>query len=132
MHTRPEPGIDAELAEKLERSFSFQPPLASTSDSFDSADIQGPESISMTELEAAFDDAEQGLAKDLAANSDLTGQPLPTPEVLGGAIYNFSELENISCGIIGRAMDNIMEVIRGESSSSENWDEAAMLAQAGI
>lgn len=132
MHTRPEPGIDAELAEKLERSFSFQPPLASIPDSVDSANIEGPESISMAELEAAFDDAEQGLAEDLAANSDLTGQPLPTPEVLNGAIYNFTELENVSRGTVGRATDNIMEVIRGEGNSSESWDEAALLAQAGI
>jgi hypothetical protein len=58
MHTQKDSRVNVDLAQDLETNFTWTPPLM-TSVSANSADLEGPESISAGELEAAFAQLEQ-------------------------------------------------------------------------
>ncbi|KAG2365077.1 hypothetical protein BDR07DRAFT_1399748 [Suillus spraguei] len=54
MHTQPEDRLDIALANKLQRSFAWVPPLTSDSCSSDNEFLAGPESITDEELLEEF------------------------------------------------------------------------------
>ena len=53
MHTRPDAGIDTELADKLAKTFTWVPPLAAKTRTDSEDYLAGPKAI--TELVEAFD-----------------------------------------------------------------------------
>ncbi|KAG1802446.1 uncharacterized protein BJ212DRAFT_1285845, partial [Suillus subaureus] len=55
MHTWPEHGLNIALADKLQRSFAWVPPLAGASHNSDDEFLTGPESITDEELLKEFD-----------------------------------------------------------------------------
>jgi hypothetical protein len=96
MHTRADKGIHVDLANELETTFVWVPPLATEVEHPDDY-LAGPESIDLDEIDAAFDELE----KEKAASHgvvDADGK-----EVLEGDIYSFAELDRIDEGLAPRA-----------------------------
>jgi hypothetical protein len=78
MHTRADKGIHVDLANELEATFTWVPPLAAQAEHPDDY-LAGPESIDLDEIDAAFDELKKEKAKE--ASSDVDGA-----EVLEGEI----------------------------------------------
>jgi hypothetical protein len=85
MHTQKDGRVNVDLAQDLETNFAWTPPLA-TSVSANSADLEGPESILVEELEAAFAELEQVNrgTQEAALDPQLDGQ-----EISAGKVYDF-------------------------------------------
>ena len=60
MHTRPDAGIDMELADELAKTFTWVPPLAAKTWTDSEDYLAGPEAITDEELVEAFDSIARG------------------------------------------------------------------------
>ena len=58
MHTRAEPGIDVNLTNNLNTNFTWSSPLAVITPPGSNIDTSGPESITVDELDKAFEELE--------------------------------------------------------------------------
>jgi hypothetical protein len=113
MHTQKDGGVDVDLAQDLETNFTWMPPLA-TSVSANSANLEGPGSISVEELEAAFAELEQVNrgTQEAALDPQLDGQ-----EISAGKVYDFSELDQVEKGLLPMAFEEANDQIGRESAS---------------
>jgi hypothetical protein len=92
MHTRSTRGINVELTEEIESTFSYIPPLAvssKTSDDF----FDDPEDFSLDELEKEFVEFEKQLKEHPLPDADGT-------EVLDSEVYDFDELDWVNQGAV--------------------------------
>jgi hypothetical protein len=89
MHTQKDGRVDVDFAQDLETNFTWTPPLT-TNVSANSADLEGPESISAEELEAALAELEQvnRVTQEAALDPQLDGQ-----EISAGKVNDFAELD---------------------------------------
>ena len=93
MHTCSTRGINVELTEEIESTFSYIPPLtvsSKTSDDF----FDDLEDFSLDELEKEFVEFEKQLKKHLLPDVDGT-------EVLDGEVYDFDELDQVHQCVLG-------------------------------
>ena len=124
MHTRAEKGIHVDLANELEMTFAWVPPLAAHAEHPDDY-LAGPESISVDEIDTAFDELEK--EKVAAPHNDVDGG-----EVLEGEIYNFAELDRIDEGLAPRAFEEDVSTLRGGSGGGSTWDVDALMSARGV
>ena len=127
MHTRKDGRIDVDLAKDLETNFTWTPPLA-TNVSANSADLEGPESISEEEIEAAFAELEQlnRGTQEAALDPQLDGQVISV-----GKVYDFVELDRVDKGLVPTAFEDDNDQI-GTESASGSWDIQSMLISKGV
>lgn len=124
MHTPAEKGICVDLANELEATFMWVPPLTSGPDTSDDV-LAGPESIRLDEIDATFDELEKD--KQSAKEVDPDGV-----EVLEGEIYAFNELDKIDEGIVLHAFEEEVSIHREGLGTGGAWNVETMLALRGI
>ncbi|KAG1830604.1 hypothetical protein EV424DRAFT_1578558 [Suillus variegatus] len=127
MHTRPERGLDVALADELQRSFAWIPPLATDSDDQDY--LAGPESITEEEFERETQEAGQARENDAASGSLFAGD---VPDVLDGGLIDWSELERVNKGITPTGFVEEIEVLNRSSDHVSGWNIDALLTSEGI
>lgn len=127
MHTRSGPGVDADLVERLEKSFSFVAPLAPNIDYLD-APLDGLESISMDELEDAFKVVEKEAE---AAEMDMS-MDVDRKEVLEGHVFDFAELKNVDKGLIPTPYQQQVRPMGADSVEGSSWNVDDVLRSHGI
>ena len=118
MHTRDGPSINVNLAEDLEGTFTWTPPLA-VQDPDKPDELAGPESISMEELEAEFDRYEREKQNEAEADENV-------PDALTGEVYDFTEFEIVQKGAVQTSFDNNIDVVNEAGTSGEAWDIDAL------
>jgi hypothetical protein len=123
MHTRKDPGIDTELAKELESTFAWVPPLATPAEYADDY-LQGPESISLDEIEDAFKELEKDVEMEIMDEAMHGG------EVLEGNVYDFEELERVDKGLVLAALDEEISLI--DRGGDKSWDAHELMSAVGV
>ncbi|KAK7045151.1 ribonuclease H-like domain-containing protein [Favolaschia claudopus] len=127
MHTRAEPGIDVDLVDDLEASFTWKPPLIVENIS-DGDGIGVPiEQMTPEQIEAELNTWEAELAAEQAARPAVPMRQEPTDVPL---IYDLDELDRIDSGAALIVRDDVD--IRVGKDDSATWDLASLLASKGI
>lgn len=120
MHTRNETGINKDLVSDLEATFTWVPPLAT--DTGQGADhLQGPESISLEELDAAFDELEKELAS--TKDSEENGEK----GVLDGDMYDYDELSRVDQGLAPKGFEEEVSILN-EASTDRGWNVGDLMS----
>ena len=83
MHTHNKPGINVDLATDIETNFTWKPPLTTKESD---VSLEGPESITDEELEAAFVKLEQGPTDGSVLDPEIEGD-----EIEAGKVYDLEE-----------------------------------------
>lgn len=113
MHTRPDHGLDTALADELQRSFAWEPPLAGASRNSDDEFLAGPESITDEELLEEFDRFENEMLES-RGSQEGTGE---VPDIFKGDIIDWNELEKVDKGITPTGfVEEIDVVARGSQA----------------
>lgn len=123
MHSRQGPGINTNMAEELEATFAWVPPLSAAATHADDY-LEGPESISFDELDEAFKQLEGTVLGEETV--DLDGQ-----EVLEGEVYDFEELERVDRGLVPTAVELDVPVI-GNDLEMGTWDVNHIMSSGGV
>ncbi|KAG2754867.1 hypothetical protein P692DRAFT_20828219 [Suillus brevipes Sb2] len=125
MHTRPENGLNVALADELQKSFAWIPPLTADSDDHDF--LAGPESITDDELREEFERFE--------CETQEAGQreEHAVPDILDSGIVDWSELERVDKSIAPTGFVEEINVLnRGLVESASGWNIDALLSSEGI
>jgi hypothetical protein len=123
MHSHSTRGINVELAEEIESTFSYIPPLSvssKTSDNF----FDDPEDFDLDELDKEFDEFEKQLKE----------HPLPDvdgAEVLNGEVYDFDELDQVNQGVVPVREDVKVMTVDGTGTQA-TWDVERLMSITGI
>ena len=122
MHTREEAGIDIRRADDLIKDFIWTPQLVT----YEDANIDGPESLTMDDIDAEFDKlAEQ------ASPGPGEGDGLPST-VPVSQVYDLSILDAVRAGkTMPVSIDEELEVSQAVRST-EGWDPASLLRSLGV
>ncbi|TBU61106.1 hypothetical protein BD310DRAFT_921492 [Dichomitus squalens] len=133
MHTRPESGIDTELAEDLERNFTWVPPMT-IEGAEGEVSLEGPESTSVEDLEKAFKEFEEQLAAERGQDQveGAGSDSQQSGEVLKGEVYNFEELDKVDKGVIPMAVEEEVQIIGDGGDNGAGWTVAQLTGRAGI
>jgi hypothetical protein len=107
MHTRTKSGINVDLVNDLDISFTWTPLFSLQSDDDDNL-LDGPESLTLDDINDAFDKLEDELWKEKELMLD---QEIGGGEILEGQIYNFEELAKINTGEVLKPANEDIEVI---------------------
>ncbi|KAG1899501.1 uncharacterized protein F5891DRAFT_981030 [Suillus fuscotomentosus] len=118
-------GLDIALADELQRSFAWIPPLATDSDDQDY--LAGPESITDEELVDEFERFERETRE--AGQALFAGD---VPDVLDGGLVDWSELERVNKGITPTGFVKETEVLNRSSNDVSGWNVDALLMSEGI
>ncbi|KIK81074.1 hypothetical protein PAXRUDRAFT_15439 [Paxillus rubicundulus Ve08.2h10] len=137
MHTRPNIGIDTDLADELARTFTWVPPLVSKSDESEDSDVlAGPEAITDEELAEAFDvidheKVDSGMLSAGEVRSMLDPDiELDGSEVLEGRVYDRNELEVVNRGTILTGFVEDISVL--DKAVGGQWDVKTLLSSEGV
>ena len=119
MHTRAEPGIDTNLAESLDRNFTWQLPLIveNITDDVD-PDMRGIEDLTPEELEAELDNWEAKFAAEKAACDALPLHKEPADIPL---VYDLEELAHIDSGTAPTAEMILIFIQEDATMSYGTW-----------
>lgn len=123
MHTRENGGINVDLATDIADNFTWTPPLSTGQPE---VSLEGPESITDAELDAAFDEIETRNAERPSVDPTIEGV-----DIEAGKAYDFEEFERVDKGVVPEAFEDKVEVI-SSSSGAVNWDIASLLHSKGI
>ncbi|KAF6759090.1 ribonuclease H-like domain-containing protein [Ephemerocybe angulata] len=118
MHTRDEPGINADLADDLTATFTWTPPFAAPSDN-DLEPIGGLELITEEEIEEAFGTVTKQIT---AERAEAGGEPKDPDghEVLEGRVYSWDALEKVDAGLLPMTEDEELTIVG--SGEGGDWD----------
>ena len=115
MHTRPESGINSDLAADLEENFTWIPPLTVSEGASEALEDTG--STSLDGLEKAFQNFEEELQQRDRGQPWTDGN-----EVLEGEAYDFEELENVDKNIAPVAVVQHVDVLGGnQTEQDDDW-----------
>ncbi|KAG2076548.1 hypothetical protein BDR04DRAFT_1139402 [Suillus decipiens] len=110
-------GLDTALADELQRSFAWVPPLADASRNSDDEFLAGPESITDEELLEEFDRFENEMLES-RGSQEGTGE---VPDIFKGDIIDWNELETVDKGITPTGfVEEIDVVARGSQARLEH------------
>jgi hypothetical protein len=126
MHTRTESGINVDLVNDLNKTFTWTPPFSLQSDNDDDL-LAGPEGLTLDDIDAAFEELEDELRKEKEALGD---QDVDGGEILEGGIYDFAELAKIDAGEAPKPANEDIEVIG--SADNDDWDVDMMVFGAHV
>ncbi|OAX36653.1 hypothetical protein K503DRAFT_867423 [Rhizopogon vinicolor AM-OR11-026] len=133
-YTQPEHGLDTALADQLQRSFAWVPPLASNSRT-DSDDefLVGPESITGEELLEEFDRFEHEMRESRALQEGSNLFTDKVPDVFTGGTIDLNELEKVDRGIAPTGFIEEIDVVsRGSQGMEAGWNINALLTSEGV
>lgn len=126
MHTRPENGLNVALADELQKSFAWIPPLAADSDDHDF--LAGPESITDDELREEFERFERKTQE--AGQQEEHADAVP--DILDSGIVDWSELERVEKGVAPTGFVEEINVLNRGSESASGWNIDVLLSSEGI
>ena len=109
MHTHPEKNIHIDLTNELKTTFAWVP-LSLWKLNTLMIILWGPESISLDEIDAAF----EGLGKEKDASWRLN---VDGADVLEGEVYSFDELDRIDDNLAPHALEEDISALRGGSNN---------------
>jgi hypothetical protein len=124
MHTCAIKGINVELAEEVESTFSYVSPLAVSSKPDDDF-FDNPEDFSLNKLEKEFDEFEKELNKEALPDADGA-------EVLNGEVHNFEELDWIDQGEVPGWQDVEMVAVDNHSGTQTTWNVEGLMSMKGM
>ena len=113
MHTRVEPGIDVDLTSDLNSNFTWSSPLAVVTPAGSDIDTSGPESISVDELDKAFE--------ELKTHTVIDPSLVDGSEVLEGQVYDLDEMEKVDDGIAPTGFQDDVQELSGGSEADNTW-----------
>ncbi|KAH7920574.1 hypothetical protein BV22DRAFT_1107611 [Leucogyrophana mollusca] len=126
MHTQKGPGINTNLATDLEINFAWVPPLTAEVEAVDD-NLEGPEAISLDEIDEAFAQLEREkieMAAELGAVAE---------DVLSGAVYDFAELTRVDQGMLPQGLDDeVVSVVQDSDNNGGAWDIDALMSSEGL
>ena len=123
MHTRTELGINVDLVNDLNESFTWTPPFSLQSDDDNNDLLADPEDVTLDDIDDAFNKLEDELRKEKEA---LMDQDVDGGEILEGQIYDFAELAKINAGEVPKPANEDIEVIG--SDNEDDWDVETMVS----
>jgi hypothetical protein len=132
MHTTELPDIDTDVAKQLETDFAFVPPLAAVSGDT-SCNLEGPESISLDDIDAEFarlEDIRNGekvMDLEFPSDWDVDGK-----EVLEGNVFDFAELQRVDEGLVPAAVEDEIMVTDHDANEDGTWNIDSMLVSSGL
>ena len=97
MHTHNKPGINVDLATDIETNFTWKLPLTTKKSD---VSLEGPESITDEELEAAFAELEQGPTDGNVLDPEIEGD-----EIEAGKVYDLKEFTQVENGVVLSAFE---------------------------
>ncbi|KAH9916114.1 uncharacterized protein BXZ73DRAFT_53938 [Epithele typhae] len=128
MRTREEGGSNVVLAQDLERTFTWKPPLATEGGITDP--FEAPEDIMVDELDRAFKEFEGELQRE--ANDPNADRDKPPSDagsgVLEGRSYSFEELDRVNKGVAPEVLQDDLKVIEDAGDDAE-WDIADLVSR---
>ena len=127
-HTHNTAGINADLAADIETNFTWPPHLARQGPTSNDDLLEGPDSITPEDFDAAFDELDQRL-KETPRDSEMVEED--DEEVLEGQVYNFEELERMDEGLAPVTFQDDVQVV-GSNSGSSLWDVASLLMSSRV
>ncbi|KAJ3539928.1 hypothetical protein NMY22_g4510 [Coprinellus aureogranulatus] len=115
MHTAAESGVNKDLVDDLEATFTWTPPFSAPNPNPD-VPMGGLEEITEEEIEEAFGSVEKSIReeRDSGSAKDPDGC-----EVLEGRVYNFEALDRVDKGLIPAAEDEETTLVG--SGDEEEW-----------
>jgi hypothetical protein len=119
MHTTDTPGINVDRVKTLNDKWTWTPPLIAETDDHD---LEGPESISVEELDAMFDDQ-----PDPVADGDGLDAQVNIDQV-----YDVFELENIRKGVVPRGEEEEAGIHSNMDPNAEKWDPKSLMLSLGL
>ena len=128
MHTHNTAGINADLATDIQTNFTWSPPLARQGPASNDDLLEGPESITPEDFDAAFDELDQRL-KETPKDSEMVSED--GQEVLEGQVYDFEELERVDKGLAPVTFQDDVQVV-GSNSGSSSWNVKSLLMSSGV
>ena len=105
MHTKAEPGINADFANDLNTNFMWSSPLAVVTPPGSNIDISGPENITVNELDKAFEELKTQTVIDLSL---VNGS-----EVLEGQVYDSEKMKKVDEGIAPTGFQDDIQGLSG-------------------
>ncbi|OCH87316.1 hypothetical protein OBBRIDRAFT_806119 [Obba rivulosa] len=124
MHTLETPGVNVDLVKKLEINFTWKPPLG-VSTQLEEDHLEGPELITMEELENAFNSLAHNIATKLKGVVD-------GGKVLEGEVYDFDELARVDRGLVPAAFEEEITVVDYGADVNGAWNIHTLMMMAGI
>jgi hypothetical protein len=124
MDTRTNRGINVDLATNIQHNFTWTPPLALPSRG---NDLEGLESITDEDIEAAFAEIEQRGGGG-AANIDPV---IEGAEIEAAKVYDFEEFEWVEKGVVPRSFKDEVQVI-APGAGAVDWDINFLLLARGV
>ncbi|KAJ7666864.1 ribonuclease H-like domain-containing protein [Mycena polygramma] len=117
MHTRPDLGVDADLAADLENPITWIPPLSGANGGEEEAD----EDL----VQKAYDDLQKQLADEAVADARSGAQTDLGPQgsIVGGEIVDFTELDRVDRGEVEAPADEIIDVVGNDTQGTWNIED---------
>ncbi|KAG1855718.1 hypothetical protein DFJ58DRAFT_659773 [Suillus subalutaceus] len=132
MHTQPERGLDIALANELQRSFAWVPPLAGDSCNSDDEFLAGPESIKDEELLEEFSRFENEMLDSCRGLQELEGT-CEVPDIFEEGVIDWNELEKVNKGITLAAFIEEIDVVgHGSQGTEAVWNIDTLLLSEGV
>jgi hypothetical protein len=122
MHTLNTPGINAEHVATLTDKWTWVPPLTATNNT---EELQGFESITLEELDAAFDRLLQQTAD--TAGGDGLGDKVSVDQV-----YDFHEVEKVRKGFVPPSKEEETVIHSEKGTGVEKWDPKSLMLSLGL
>ena len=122
MHTHNEPSVNVDLATDIETNFTWKLPLTTKESD---VSLEGPESITDEELEAAFAELEQGPTDGNVLDPEIED------EIEAGKVYDLEEFSRVENGVVPSAFEEDVQVIV-PASEDTNWDINTLLLSKGV
>ena len=123
MHTHNKPGINVDLAMDIKTNLTWKSPLTTKESD---VSLEGPESITDEELEAAFAELEQGPTDGNVLDPEIEGD-----EIEAGKVYDLEEFARVENGVVPSAFEEDVQVIVPPSGDT-NWDINTLLLSKGV
>jgi hypothetical protein len=128
MHTQNTSGINVGVAEDLARTFAWQPPLSVVNEDSNAGTLDGPESITMEDIDTAFEELDRRM-EGTVIDPELESH---TREAEPSTIYPFDELQRIDNGAAPRVEDEVNVHGRQGNEDAGSWDINTLLISKGI
>ena len=122
MHTHNKPGINVDLAMDIKTNFTWKSSLTTKESD---VSLEGPESITDEELEAAFAELEQGPTDGNVLDPEIED------EIEAGKVYDLKEFTRVKNGVVPSAFEEDVQVIV-PASGDTNWNINTLLLSKGV
>ncbi|KAG1801287.1 uncharacterized protein BJ212DRAFT_1487643 [Suillus subaureus] len=132
MHTQPEYGLDIALANELQKSFAWVPPLTGDSHNSDNEFLAGLESITDEELLKEFSRFKNEMLDSCHGLQELEGT-CEVPDIFDKGVIDWNELEKVDKGITPVGFIEEIDVVgHGSQGMEAVWNIDTLLLLEGV